>query len=236
MEPGTARLYPSSGKQRLSCRLVPEIGLFPLALVLLPTERVPLHIFEPRYKELIGECLAEGREFGLLLEDGQGRREIGTRAEVVEVLQVFDDGRMNIVVEGHDRFRLVGVTREHSYITGEIEGVEDQDEEPPGPAQIEETLALFRRLVEAAEADVDEPEGSGRSLSFELAARVDFGLEPKQELLELRSESARLRRLCELLERAVEAVARERAVRNRAQTNGRVSTWGEPGSSPETSP
>src|SRR6516165_8744487 len=91
-------VYASSG--------VTEIGLFPLELVLLPSERVPLHIFEPRYKELIGECLRSGEEFGLVLQDEQGRREIGTKAVVVEVLQVFDDGRMNVVVEGHERFRL----------------------------------------------------------------------------------------------------------------------------------
>jgi Lon protease-like protein len=203
---------------------VPEIGLFPLALVLLPTERVPLHIFEPRYKELIGECLAEGREFGLLLEDDEGRREIGTRAAVVEVLQVFDDGRMNVVVEGHDRFRLVDVMSDDSYLVGRVETIADDEEEaPPEPGQLEDVLELFRRLVEAAEADVDEPEGVEGPLSFELAARVDFGLQPKQELLELRSESARLRRLGQLLENAVEAVARERAVRERAQTNGKVS-------------
>jgi Lon protease-like protein len=202
---------------------VPEIGLFPLALVLLPTERVPLHIFEPRYKELIGECLAEGREFGLLLEDDEGRREIGTRAAVVEVLQVFDDGRMNVVVEGHDRFRLVDVMRDDSYLVGRVETIADDEEAPPEPGQLEDVLELFRRLVEAAEADVDEPEGAEGPLSFELAARVDFGLQPKQELLELRSESARLRRLCQLLENAVEAVARERAVRERAQSNGKVS-------------
>jgi len=89
---------------------VDEIGLFPLELVLLPTERVPLHIFEPRYKELIGECLRSGDEFGLVLQDDQGRREIGTRAAVVEVLQVFDDGRMNVIVEGHERFRLRELT------------------------------------------------------------------------------------------------------------------------------
>src|ERR687884_16094 len=107
-----------------------EIGLFPLALVLLPTERVPLHIFEPRYKELIGECLAEGREFGLVLEDENGRRDVGTRAGVIEVLQVFDDGRMNVVVEGRDRFRLVELTTGREFLTGEIEAVDD-DVDPP---------------------------------------------------------------------------------------------------------
>jgi Lon protease-like protein len=199
-----------------------EIGLFPLELVLLPTERVPLHIFEPRYKELIGECLTEGTEFGLVLQDEQGRREIGTLAAVVEVLQIFDDGRMNVVVEGHDRFRLRELTSGRSFLTGDIEPVEDEDGEARTSDE-ERAMTLFRRLVEVAGADVDEPDGSSGSLSFEIASRIEFGLEPKQELLELRSEEARLRHLTQLLERAVEAVAREREVRERAATNGKVS-------------
>src|SRR6476619_38938 len=86
---------------------VPEIGLFPLGLVLLPTERVPLHIFEDRYRELIGECIELEREFGLLYADDAGLREVGCRAGVLDVLERFDDGRMNIVVEGRERFRVV---------------------------------------------------------------------------------------------------------------------------------
>src|SRR5437016_9348776 len=115
--------------QRLGLPSVSEIGLFPLELVLLPTERVPLHIFEPRYKELIGECLRSGNEFGLVLQDEQGRREIGTRAAVVEVLQVFDDGRMNVVVEGHDRFRLRELTSGRAFLTGDVEPMDDEEEQ-----------------------------------------------------------------------------------------------------------
>jgi Lon protease-like protein len=201
---------------------VTEIGLFPLELVLVPTERVPLHIFEPRYKELIGECLRGGREFGLVLQDEQGRREIGTRAAVVEVLQVFDDGRMNVIVEGHERFRLRELTSGRIFLTGDVEPVDDEDDEQDAAAS-EEAMALFRRLVEAAGGDVDEPEDDAGPLSFQIAARVDFGTEPKQELLELRSEPARLRQLCPLLEGAIEAVEREREIRERAGTNGKVS-------------
>ena len=91
-----------------------ELGLFPLGIVLLPTERVPLHIFEPRYRELIGECIAEEREFGLVFADENGVRELGTRARVDEVLEQFDDGRMNIVVEGGERFRVESLTRGRS--------------------------------------------------------------------------------------------------------------------------
>src|SRR5437879_4299928 len=124
-----------------------EIGLFPLALVLLPTERVPLHIFEPRYKELIGECLAENREFGLVLEDGNGRREVGTCASVIEVLQVFDDGRMNVVVEGKDRFRLLELTDGRVFLTGDVEPIDD-DLDPPADADVERAVGAFRKLVE----------------------------------------------------------------------------------------
>lgn len=201
---------------------MPEIGLFPLALVLLPTERVPLHIFEPRYKDLIGECIAESRPFGLVFEDETGRRDVGTRAGVVEVLHVFEDGRMNIVVEGQDRFRVLAPAEGRSFLTAEVELLEDEVEEAPEPDEQERALELFRRLAEVAEADVDEPPGTSERLSFELAARVDFGLEPKQQLLELRSERERLRRLCELLHDILEAMTRERAVRELAAGNGRL--------------
>ena len=100
-----------------------EIGLFPLELVLLPTERVPLHIFEDRYKELIAECLADDGEFGLVFADERGLREIGTLAAVSDVLERFEDGRLNIVVEGRGRFRLLELTRGRAFHTAEVERV-----------------------------------------------------------------------------------------------------------------
>jgi Lon protease-like protein len=90
---------------------MPELGLFPLSIVLVPTERIPLHIFEPRYRELIEECVENETDFGLVLATGDGAvHEIGTRASVLEVLEVLDDGRMNVVVEGGERFRLLELT------------------------------------------------------------------------------------------------------------------------------
>ena len=199
-----------------------EIGLFPLELVLVPTERVPLHIFEPRYRELIGECLAENREFGLLLADEAGRRAVGTRAAIVKVLQVFDDGRLNIVVQGTRRFRLGPETGGRSFATAAVEPVED-DVDPPGGGDVDRAVRLFRRLVEVAEAsDVDAPDPASDTLSFELAARVDLGPALKQEILELRSERERLVRLSELLEIAIHGLRAEKRVRERAAGNGRV--------------
>ncbi len=205
-----------------------EIGLFPLDLVLLPGERVPLHIFEDRYRELIGECLTEDCEFGLILENEDGLREVGTSTAVVELIDTFEDGRMNVLVEGRRRFRVVELTEGRSFQTAEVEALEDEDGQPTAD-EIDGALAVFRRLVAIAEADeIDEPDASSAGLSFQLASRVDFGQDLKQELLELRSERRRLRRLAELLERAVEALTREREVRERASGNGKV-TPHEPG-------
>ena len=202
---------------------MPEIGLFPLELVLLPNERVPLHIFEDRYKDLIGECLADATDFGLILEDDDGLREIGTRTAVIELIDTFDDGRLNVLVEGRGRFRVIELTEGRSFRTAEVEAIEDEGE-LPSDADVERTIAVFRRLVAVAEADeIDEPAAASPVLSFELAARVDFGPELKQELLELRSEGRRLRRLAELLDQAAQALTREREVRQRAAGNGKVS-------------
>jgi Lon protease-like protein len=201
---------------------VPELGLFPLPLVLVPTERIPLHIFEPRYKELIGECVETDGEFGLVLATGDGAvHEIGTRARVAAVVETLDDGRMNIVVEGGDRFRLLELTRGRSFQTGLVEDVVD-DDEPVDDADVERALAVFRQLAEVAESDVDLPEPGSPDLVWELAARVDFGVDPKQELLASTSPSRRLQRLIELLETSLEAVRLEQAMRERAGRNGKV--------------
>src|SRR5918999_3401259 len=124
-----------------------ELGLFPLGVVLLPTEQIPLHIFEDRYQELIGECLEEDREFGLIYADDDGLREIGTRAAVTEVLERFDDGRLNIVVEGRERFRLLELTSGRSFHTGRVEPVEDVAE-PADAGDTQQALELYHRLIE----------------------------------------------------------------------------------------
>jgi ATP-dependent Lon protease len=200
---------------------VDEIGLFPLGIVLLPTERVPLHVFEPRYKELIGECLETEREFGLVYADDDGLRRVGTRAAVVEVLERFPDGRLNVVVEGGERFRLVELTSGRSFHTAEVEPLADQAD-PGEPADATRALALLRRLAELTGTEIDDPHPGSPVLSFEVAARFELAPELKQELLQATSERLRLRRLCELLEAAAAGVERAREVAAIAQRNGRV--------------
>lgn len=200
-----------------------ELGLFPLPLVLLPTEQVPLHIFEERYKELIGECLAEDREFGLVFADDDRVHEIGTTAAVVEVLPPeFDDGRMNIVVEGRERFRLVRLTEGRSFQTAETAPIEDADDLAE-PDTIERARALFGRLSELTQSDVEVPDPDTPQLSYALAARLsELANELRLELLEEVSEPARLERVCEVLEQVGIAVERQRRVAERAATNGKV--------------
>jgi ATP-dependent Lon protease len=202
---------------------VPELGLFPLPIVLVPTERVPLHIFEPRYRELIEECVDAGEDFGLALSSGDGAvHEIGTRARVTEVLDVLDDGRMNIVVEGGERFRLLELTKGRPFTTGIVEPVVDLDE-PANPDDVERAAAIFAELAELAESDVDIPDPESETYDWEIAARVDFGVEPKQEILAATSPRARMKRLVEVLETSLDAMRIEATLRERAGRNGKVS-------------
>src|SRR6188474_2718217 len=136
-----------------------EIGLFPLGLVLLPTEQVPLHIFEPRYRELIGECLENEQPFGLVYADDDGLRRTGTLATVVEVV----DGR--------------------SFHTGTIEPFADTDDPPP-PDDVRRGLGLFARLVELTGAEVEVPDEGLEQPAFAIASRFELAPELKLELLE----------------------------------------------------
>ena len=198
-----------------------EIGLFPLGIVLLPGERIPLHIFEPRYRELIGECLQRGVPFGLVFADESGMRGVGTEAAVVEVSHRFEDGRLNIVVEGRKRFQLVQLTGGRSFTTAEVAALPDEGDEP-APAELERSLAAYRALAVELDLEPQQLDTGGGGTAFQIAASVDFGVEAKQRLLELRSERERVLLLSELLERATAAVRNERALRERASTNGRV--------------
>ena len=123
---------------------------------------------------------------------------------MLEVLEVLDDGRMNIVVEGGERFRLLELTSGRSFTTGIVEPVIDEDD-PADAADLEHALEVFRELAETSEADVDVPDADDPQFDFELAARVDFGVDAKQEVLAMTSPRLRMQRLATLLEVALEA-------------------------------
>ena len=199
-----------------------RLGLFPLPLVLVPTERVPLHIFEPRYRELIGECVERGAEFGVLLKQPGGETSsVGTRASVAEVLRVLPDGRMHVAVEGGERFRVLDVHEDRSFLEGTVEAVTDEDD-PPASGDVEQVLELFGRLQKTVGSTRESPTADSPRLDFEVVSQIDFGNEEKQELLELTSPHRRYARLVELLQHVLEMVTLERSVHRSAATNGKV--------------
>jgi Lon protease-like protein len=199
-----------------------EIGLFPLASVLVPGELMPLHIFEERYKSLVADCRQDDGEFALLYSDAEGARELGTTARVVEVLETFDDGRLNIVIQGGEVIRVVELTRGRAYLTGTVEAVPD---DPRAGDEATSALDLYRRIADATGQDPD-PEvnpAAPSGLSYAIAARVDFPAPEKQRILEVRSEHGRLMVIVELLARGLENLATAARIAARAQTNGKVS-------------
>ena len=196
-----------------------EIGLFPLGIVLLPTERVPLHVFEPRYMELIGECLETDGEFGLLYADEDGVREVGTLARISEVLERFDDGRLNVLVVGSRRFRVERLTRGRSFLTADVEALDD------GAGDVDTEISsravgAFRALAALAGVEADDPDPSSPQLSFELAAQVELVPDAKQQLLESVSEQERLELVAELLDGVRQTLIATRELGERAKRNG----------------
>lgn len=207
---------------------MPEIPLFPLNVVLMPGTPLPLHIFEERYKQMVNECLESGEEFGMVLSDEAGTREVGCTASISGLVNRYDDGRLVILVEGSQRFKLnnilSGNTAGKPYYVGEIEYLQDEEATEDLSALAEENIALLERVVEAAtEGSVDiEVEPPYRNLSFGIAGRIEFELETRQELLEITTEKGRLVRLKELLSEAADRLERTRQATEKARTNGHL--------------
>ena len=203
-----------------------ELGLFPLGTVLVPGEVLPLHIFEQRYKELVADCLEAEQQFVLLYADEAGTREVGTTARIVDVLERFEDGRLNIVVEGAEVVRVVEITRGHSYMTGNVEQAED---DPAAGDEAGSALGLYRQIAQASGADPDPEVDNGRyPLSYAITARVEFPTPDKQRILEMRREGERLMAIVELLARGLQSVEMAREIEHRAGGNGKLPKPGEP--------
>jgi Lon protease-like protein len=198
-----------------------DFPLFPLGMVTLPTELVPLHIFEERYKTMIEACLADDREFGIVWLSDDGLRPIGCACQITEVLERTEDGRLNILTRGTRPFRIVERQGEHPYPAGTIEFLDDREEQPDAQT-IENAHEIYATLVEqATDRRPDSTEVAGMS-SYEMAATVDFGLEAKQGLLDLRSENARLKLVTRLFRAALKRLEFVNRAQARARSNGKV--------------
>jgi len=198
-----------------------DFPLFPLGIVALPGEVIPLHIFEERYKAMIADCLDLDREFGIVWMADDGLRPIGCACEVTEVLERMDDGRMNILTRGTRPFRVVERQDDHPYPAGRIEFLADRDEEEQADAAAQARNA-YADLVERATDERPAEDVLDGMSAYAMAATVDFGPEAKQGLLDLRSENARMRlitRLFRAASRRLDFVERAQA---RARSNGKV--------------
>jgi Lon protease-like protein len=206
--------------------LARDFPLFPLGIVALPGESVPLHIFEDRYLRMIEHCLgsepdAPERQFGIVWLSEQELKPVGCACEIESVLERTDDGRMNILARGMQPFRLLERQDDLPYPAGVVEFLSAAEEELDAEAA-EAARALYRELVRQATDRTLEQEELSRMGAYRMAATVEFPADDKQQLLELRSENARLRLLSVLLRGATERLELVERAQARARSNGKV--------------
>jgi Lon protease-like protein len=197
------------------------IPLFPLDVVLLPSTPLPLHIFEPRYKEMVAECLAQNRTFGVVRAIEQGLADVGCTAEIVTVVKEYPDGQLDLVAEGRKRFEIVGVNQERSFLQAEVLMIEDEPGAPP-QEDAARAVELHSELLAIAGAKQDLSAADPALLSFYLAGSLPLDLDFKQKLLSLRSEGERLSLLITYLQTLIPNLHRAARAREKAGGNGHV--------------
>ncbi|HZV73955.1 MAG TPA: LON peptidase substrate-binding domain-containing protein [Conexibacter sp.] len=200
---------------------VREFPLFPLGIVALPGEVVPLHIFEDRFKAMMDRCLADEREFGIVWLSDDGLREVGCACEITEVVERDDDGRLNLLTRGTRPFQILEREDRLPYPAGTVEFLADREEALDGSlaALARETYA---ELVERATDSRPDPLELADMSAYAMAATVDFGLDAKQGLLDIRSENARLRLVTRLFRAAMKRMEFVSHAQARARSNGKV--------------
>jgi len=196
------------------------LPLFPLDVVLLPGAPLPLHIFEPRYKEMIGECLERNEVFGVVRAKEGGVAEIGCTAEITTVTKKYEDGRMDIVTLGRDRFEVLHVNQERSFLQAEIRYLRDEPD-AASPEEINQVMKLHSEIMTLAGAQpADASDIDKRQLSFYLAGSLPLDLDFKQALLGMKSEPERLRAIISFFETILPSMRRTVHVRRKAGGNG----------------
>jgi Lon protease-like protein len=175
------------------------LPIFPLQLVAFPGSAIPLHIFEERYREMVGEAEAQGTEFGIVLAKDNGIVNAGCTVVVEKVLERYPDGRFDVVTRGKRRFVLLSIDREKAYLRGEVDYFDDDDWEPVTP-ELRAKVLVVSKEVRAAHEEEDEAEGvpdpEHPLLSFQLARTVR-DLDFQNMILRSRSEADRLRQFVE---------------------------------------
>jgi Lon protease-like protein len=196
------------------------LALFPLDLVLFPGAPLPLHIFEPRYQELISECLSSKTPFGMVRSRESALAEVGCTAAILDVSKKYEDGRLDIVTEGRQRFEIGQLNQERSFLRGEVIYFEDEPSQV-SQSETDTVIQLHRQLFEVLGQRV-EVEPSFASLSFQLAHELPVDLDFKQTILEMKSEAERIETLIEYYRATIPKVELTLRARDKASGNGHV--------------
>jgi Lon protease-like protein len=198
------------------------LPLFPLDLVLFPGASLPLHIFEPRYREMISECLDQKKSFGVVRAKEEGVAEIGCTAEIITVARKYPDGRMDIVTEGRERFEVIQVNQERAFLQAEVLYLQDEPEHASAE-EIAQAVQLQGEILElASSASANPSAGAGPQLAFNLVGPLPLDLDFKQTLLGLKSEAERIRAVISYFEAVLPNLRRTVRVRQKAGGNGHV--------------
>jgi Lon protease-like protein len=198
------------------------LPLFPLDVVLLPGMPFPLHIFEPRYKEMISECLSRTETFGVVRAKDDGVADIGCTAEITRLIKKHDDGQMDILTQGRRRFEVLEIDQQRSYLRAEIMYLEDDPAEPTAE-EIERASKLHLEIMDLAGGEENKPSEIEQSqYSFYLAASLPLDLDFKQSLLAMKSEPERIQAMIACFENILPNLRRAVQVRKRAGGNGHV--------------
>jgi Lon protease-like protein len=206
------------------------LRLFPLELVLFPETPLPLHIFEPRYKELISECLQQKQPFGIIRvlpgEKVNRLAEFGCTAEIIDVLRTYPDGRMDILTAGRRRFELMEINEDRDFIRGQVDFFADDPENTITSNELSlirsRALELHSNLLLLTGADDTVLDKESDLLSFQLASSLPVDLDFKQSLLEMRSETERMRTLLDYYSKIIPKLKMMEVGRQRAGGNGYV--------------
>ena len=198
-----------------------RLPLFPLNVVLLPGADMPLHIFEPRYRQMVRDCLEAKSPFGMLLALPNGMAGTGCTAEILEVTSRYDDGRCDILTVGREPFRIVELFPEESLMRGDVDFLEDRPA-PVNPRISHELVELYETCHTLIFDDYprDPAESAEDKISYRIASRLPMDLLWKQRVLELRSEAERQERLVAYLREWAPHLQKEDTLRAQTAGNG----------------
>ena len=198
-----------------------RIPLFPLNVVLLPGATLPLHIFEPRYRRMVKECLEANSEFGMLLALPNGMAGIGCTAKITEVTKRYPDGRYDILTAGGARIRIVELFTADPLLEARVDYLEDFDD-GTNPRVARELIDLFETCHTLLFEDYarDFHVRDGESLAYRVADKLPLDLIWKQRILELRSEAEREERLVEYLREWAPHLQKVTGLRTKSASGG----------------